>query len=107
MRWATLKNIRASCPFANRLKCARRAARPRAFALPGPAAFDFENQGPAEKGAHSPRPRQQPETEKGQVEGDGFHDIGGDKNLQAKQKGSANADFVSLVVRPGVSPMQV
>jgi hypothetical protein len=58
----------------------------RRLSLPRPPTVDFQDQRPAKKGADQYEASEQTETDEGHFMCDGFHDIGGNQDLEAKQK---------------------
>src|SRR3954452_7302707 len=66
------------------------------LALPGPAPLDLQRERPAEESANQHQAGEQTQAEEGQLMRDRLYDVGRDKDFQAQQQRSTDADLVNL-----------
>src|SRR5207342_3716571 len=71
------------------------------LALPGPAPLDLQRERPAEERANQHQASEQAQTEESQLMRDRLYDVGRDKDFQAQQQRSPDADLVNVGILQG------
>lgn len=71
--------------------------------LPGPASFDFDDEGPTEKGADEDEQAENQDVVEGGFEGDGANDVGGDEDFETEQERAAEPNFEGVINIAGLA----